>query len=195
VRRQRKPPRGSRQATWAKQPAARLPQRRTPKRGGGGTPADQAHPTTTAAAELALQLAHKPPAQEVEAAARQLAQALPGLLETALRRIRRGKPPTLLRTLRGLLRELHAMLPEAAPRPFDLDQVQLRSEVERAVVENILALLRGADSDPDTPEAEAARAAEARAAIAALRSRAADPLDTAAPRGVHNSLDTAAQSR
>jgi len=40
-----------------------------------------------------------------------LSEELPALLDEALRRVKKGKPPTLLRALRGLIRDLQQMSP------------------------------------------------------------------------------------
>ena len=45
------------------------------------------------------------------AAVQKLSEELPGLLDEALRRVKKGKPPTLLRALRGLIRDLQQMSP------------------------------------------------------------------------------------
>jgi len=45
------------------------------------------------------------------AAVQKLSEELPQLLDEALRRVKKGKPPTLLRALRGLIKDLQNMAP------------------------------------------------------------------------------------
>jgi len=98
-------------------------------RGGKKREADSAGQSSTAS-----------PRKSIALATAELARALPELVRHALSRARKGKPVSLLRTVRGLIRELEELLPPPPPKAHD--QLGVLSPMEEELCRNLVELIR-----------------------------------------------------